>query len=60
MGSFASFMKIFEPSGVALPSHPEKMIAKVDRNLRAKKFLVFREEILKWAEDMVVETQHSK
>jgi len=36
-----------KPSDSALPSHLEKKIANVVRNLRGKKFPVFREEVLK-------------
>ncbi len=43
--------------GSALSSHLEKRVAAVVRNLRAKKFPVFREEVLKWAEDAIADTE---
>jgi hypothetical protein len=48
-----------KPGGSALPSHPEKKFAVVVRNLRAKKFPVFREDTLKWAEDAIAGTDYA-
>jgi hypothetical protein len=48
-----------KPGGAALPLHLEKRIANVVRNLRGKKFPVFREEVLQWAEEAIKETEYA-
>ncbi len=47
------------PGASALLSHLEKKVAAVVRNLRAKKVPVFREEVLKWAEDKITDTEYA-
>ncbi len=47
-----------KPGGFVLPSHLEKRIAAVVRNLRAKKFPFSREEVLNWAEDAIADTDY--
>ena len=48
-----------KPRGFALPSHLEKKIANVVRNLRGKKFPVFKEEVLKSAEEAIKDTEYT-
>ena len=49
-----------KPCGSALPSHLENRVANVIRNLRGKKFSVFREEVLKWAEEAIVDIEDAR
>jgi hypothetical protein len=42
-----------------LPSHLEKRIADIVRTLRGKKFPVFREEVQKWAEEAIKDTEYA-
>jgi hypothetical protein len=47
------------PGGTALPSYLEKRVANVVRNLREKKCMVFREEVLNWAAETIKDTEYA-
>ncbi len=42
-----------KPGGVSLPSHIEKEVAKIVRELRARKFPVFASEVISWAAEEI-------
>ena len=46
--------------GQALPSAIEKHIADMVKYLREQSFLVFREDVLKWAEEAIEGTQYAQ
>ncbi len=45
--------------GAALPSHIEKRIAIIVRKLRERKLPVLQLEVLKWAEEAIMDTKYA-